>query len=131
MLIGYARTSTVDQAAGYAAQIEALERAGCEKVFREQVSAVARQRPELEAAMEFAREGDVLIVTKLDRLARSVAQLVEITKALEAILAKTRDAILAARASGLSIRETARSAGVSVGKAHGVIKEAEAADANN
>ncbi len=84
MDVGYARTSTVDQIAGFEAQIVALEKAECEKVFREQVSAVARHRPELEAAMEFCREGDVLVVTKLDRLARSVAHMVEITKSLEA-----------------------------------------------
>ena len=84
MFVGYARTSTVDQVAGFEAQIAALDQAGCEKVFREQVSAVARLRPELEAAMDFAREGDTLTVTKLDRLARSVAHLCEITKALEA-----------------------------------------------
>ena len=58
--------------------------AGCEKVFREQVSAVSREREELEAAIEFAREGDVLVVTKLDRLARSVPHLCEIGSRLEA-----------------------------------------------
>ena len=78
MLIGYARTSTVDQVAGYEAQVVALEKAGAEKLFKEQVSAVARHRPELEAALDFIREGDTLVVVKLDRLARSVAHLVEI-----------------------------------------------------
>ena len=83
MIVGYARVSTVDQVAGFDAQIEALEGAGCEKIFREKVSAVARHRPELEAALDFVREGDTLTVTKLDRLARSTAHLVEITDALE------------------------------------------------
>ncbi len=84
MQVGYARTSTVDQVAGYEAQVVALEKAGAEKLFKEQVSAVARHRPELEAAVDFCREGDLMVVTKLDRLARSVAHLVEVTKALDA-----------------------------------------------
>jgi DNA invertase Pin-like site-specific DNA recombinase len=57
---------------------------GCEKVFREQVSAVSPEREQLEAALEYAREGDVLVVTKLDRLARSVPHLCEIGKHLDA-----------------------------------------------
>lgn len=84
MNIGYARTSTVEQEAGYEAQVRQLKAAGCTKVFSEQVSAVADQRPQLEAALEFAREGDCLTVTKLDRLARSVAHLVQIGERLEA-----------------------------------------------
>ncbi|WP_171212872.1 recombinase family protein [Ruegeria sp. HKCCA5426] len=79
MLIGYARTSTVDQKAGLNAQIQELTEAGCEKVFEEQVSSVdvkARQR--LADALEFIREGDTLVVTRLDRLARSVPHLLEI-----------------------------------------------------
>jgi DNA invertase Pin-like site-specific DNA recombinase len=83
MLVGYARSSTVDQAAGHEAQLHALQREGCEKVFAEQVSSVGR-REQLEAALDFVREGDTLIVTKLDRLARSVGHLVEITARLEA-----------------------------------------------
>ncbi|BCG98792.1 integrase [Mesorhizobium sp. 131-2-5] len=74
MLIGYARTSTFDQAAGLDAQLRELKRLGCEKIFVEQVSAVG-PRAALDATIEFAREGDVLIVTKLDRLARSVKHL--------------------------------------------------------
>ena len=69
MQVGYARASTIDQEAGYQAQIKALNAAGCEKVFAEQVSSVAK-REQLEAALEYVREGDVFIVTKLDRLAR-------------------------------------------------------------
>src|SRR5258707_1107160 len=77
MIIGYARTSTVDQQAGFDAQVVDLTAAGCEKVFKEQVSSVAR-RAQLEAATDFAREGDTLAVTKLARLARSVEPLMKI-----------------------------------------------------
>ena len=77
MLIGYARTSTLDQTAGFEAQLGELTQAGCEKVFREQVSSVA-PRAQLEAALEYIREGDVLVVCKLDRLARSTQHLLEI-----------------------------------------------------
>jgi DNA invertase Pin-like site-specific DNA recombinase len=64
MQIGYARSSTIDQEAGYQAQIKALKGAGCEKIFSEKVSSIA-QRTELEAALDYAREGDALVVTKL------------------------------------------------------------------
>src|SRR5215469_7201567 len=77
MLIGYARTSTLDQTAGFEAQLTELALAGCEKVFREQVSSVA-PRAQLEAALEFIREGDLLVVCKLDRLARSTQHLLDI-----------------------------------------------------
>jgi DNA invertase Pin-like site-specific DNA recombinase len=82
MKIGYARTSTTEQVAGFEAQERELLAAGCDKLFAEQVSSVAR-RDELEAALDFAREGDVLVVTKLDRLARSMADLVGIVQRLE------------------------------------------------
>ena len=77
MLIGYARTSTFDQAAGFEAQLVELKQAGCEKLFSEQVSSVA-PRAQLEAALEYIRERDVLVVCKLDRLARSTQHLLEI-----------------------------------------------------
>lgn len=83
MKIGYARTSTTEQHAGLEAQLRDLNAAGIEKLFSEQVSSVAK-RDQLEAALDFAREGDVLVVTKLDRLARSVADLVKITERLKA-----------------------------------------------
>jgi DNA invertase Pin-like site-specific DNA recombinase len=83
MQIGYARSSTVDQQAGYEAQIRALKAAGCDKIFAEKVSSVG-QRAELEAALDYARAGDALVVTKLDRLARSVAHLVSIGERLDA-----------------------------------------------
>jgi DNA invertase Pin-like site-specific DNA recombinase len=81
MMVGYARTSTVDQVAGLEAQVRDLKAAGAEKVFSERLSSVAK-REQLEQALEFCRDGDVLIVTKLDRLARSMADLVAITSRL-------------------------------------------------
>ncbi len=85
MIIGYARTSTLDQKAGLEAQLRDLANAGCEKTFSEQVSSVDKDaRKALDAAIEFTREGDVLVVTKLDRLARSVSHLIKITDALAA-----------------------------------------------
>lgn len=84
-IIGYARTSTTDQKAGLEAQLRDLAKAGCEEIFKEEVSSVdMASRGEFEAALRYARKGDVLVVTKLDRLARSVKHLVEITAALEA-----------------------------------------------
>lgn len=82
MIIGYARTSTVDQVAGFESQLHELEAAQCKKIFQEQVSSVTT-RDQLNATLEFAREGDVLVVTKLDRLARSVADLMRIIQKLE------------------------------------------------
>lgn len=82
MLIGYARTSTIEQVAGLEAQIRALEEAGTEKLFTEQVSSVAK-RDQLIQALDFVREGDVLIATRLDRLARSAAHLQQIVETLE------------------------------------------------
>jgi DNA invertase Pin-like site-specific DNA recombinase len=82
MIIGYARTSTTEQIAGLEAQLKALEAAQCQKIYQEQVSSVA-VRAQLEAALEFAREGDILVATKLDRLARSVADLMTIIQTLK------------------------------------------------
>jgi len=64
MIIGYGRTSTIEQVAGLEAQIRDLKAAGAEKLFRENVSSVA-PRKQLEAAIEFAREGDTLLSRKL------------------------------------------------------------------
>jgi DNA invertase Pin-like site-specific DNA recombinase len=75
MLIGYARVSTVDQT--LALQRDALTEAGCTKIFTEQMSGAVTDRPGLHDALEFARSGDTLIVWKLDRLARSMKQLIE------------------------------------------------------
>ena len=83
MIVGYARTSTLEQAAGLEAQVRDLTALGVEKIFQEQVSSVAT-RKQLEAALDFVRQGDTLVVTKLDRLARSVVHLGKIVEALEA-----------------------------------------------
>jgi DNA invertase Pin-like site-specific DNA recombinase len=83
MLVGYARTSTIEQEAGLDAQARDLDDAGCERSFAERVSSIGR-RAELEAAIAFMRKGDVLVVTKPDRLARSVADLLGIVARLEA-----------------------------------------------
>lgn len=82
MLIGYVRTSTLEQKAGFDAQIRELQQLGCEKIFKEQVSSIAK-RDQLDQALEFVREGDTFCVTKLDRLARSTQHLIEITSTLE------------------------------------------------
>lgn len=81
--VGYARTSTTDQKAGLEAQLRDLRAAGCAKLFHEELSAVATKRPQLDRALEYVREGDTLIVTKPDRLARSTADLLQIAKDLE------------------------------------------------
>lgn len=77
MQIGYARTSTAEQHAGLEAQERDLRAAGCERVYREQVSSVA-SRAQLQAALSYAREGDVVAVTKPDRLARNTGELLSI-----------------------------------------------------
>lgn len=82
MLIGYARTSTLEQEAGLEAQVRDLKALGCEKVFQEQTSSVG-PRKALNDALEFTREGDTLVVTKLDRLARSVQHLWDIVGQLQ------------------------------------------------
>ena len=82
MRIGYARTSNIEQVAGLEAQERDLKAASVEKIFREQVSSVA-PRLQLEAMIDFAREGDTVTVTKLDRLARSVRDLMAIVDRLK------------------------------------------------
>lgn len=83
MILGYARTSTVEQEAGLEAQHRDLTAAGVEKVFAEQVSSISA-RAQLELALDYLRDGDVLTVTKLDRLARSIGDLCAIIKQIEA-----------------------------------------------
>jgi DNA invertase Pin-like site-specific DNA recombinase len=73
MLVGYARVSTDLQITD--GQIDALNAAGCERVFEESMSGTRADRPQLAAALAFAREGYVLVVARLDRLARSMRQL--------------------------------------------------------
>ena len=84
MFIGYARTSTTQQKYSLEAQIESLNAAGCEKIFSEQVSAVSSDRDEFEAALEFVREGDTLVVSSLSRFARSIRDLTQQLDRLEA-----------------------------------------------
>ena len=81
MLMGIARTSTLEQKAGLEAQLRELKAYGCEKIYQEQVSSVA-EREQLNAALSSLRSGDKLVVTKLDRLARSVKHLGEIVEAI-------------------------------------------------
>lgn len=83
-VVGYARTSSTDQQAGLEAQVAELEAIGCAKVFREHVSSVDAQRPQLKAALDWVRDGDTFIVTRPDRLARSVADLLRIVEDLKA-----------------------------------------------
>jgi DNA invertase Pin-like site-specific DNA recombinase len=82
MIVGYARTSTVDQQAGLEAQLRELKAAGAEKVFQEQISSAAH-RSQLKQCLDFVRDGDTLVVTKPDRLARSTAELLKIIDWLE------------------------------------------------
>jgi DNA invertase Pin-like site-specific DNA recombinase len=81
MLVGYARVSTLDQ--NPALQISALKGAGCERIFTEKSSGAQRERPELKAALDYIRAGDTLVVWKLDRLARSMRQLIETVEDLQ------------------------------------------------
>jgi predicted site-specific integrase-resolvase len=98
MVVGYARTSTIDQHAGIEAQNRDLVAAGCEKVFCEQVSSVA-ERVQLKTCLSFLREGDALVVSKPDRLARSTGDLL----AIEADLTK-RGIGLVVQSMGLKLR---------------------------
>lgn len=76
MLVGYARVSTTEQSLG--AQIDALTAAGCERIFSESVTGSRLNRSELRRMREFVREGDVVVVWKLDRIARSLPHLITI-----------------------------------------------------
>ncbi|MEA1053837.1 recombinase family protein, partial [Lamprobacter modestohalophilus] len=80
MQIGYARVSTKDQNVDL--QIDALRKAGCEKVFREVVSGARAERPVFDSLLRELRSGDVLVIWKLDRLGRSLRQLVELAGTL-------------------------------------------------
>jgi DNA invertase Pin-like site-specific DNA recombinase len=82
MIVGYAHISTIDQVAGFEAQLKELAAAGCQKTYQEQVSSVA-ERKQLHAAIEYVRDGDIFVVSKLDRLARSVSNLMTILDSLE------------------------------------------------
>jgi DNA invertase Pin-like site-specific DNA recombinase len=82
MKLGYARVSTEDQTLQL--QRPRLSAAGCEKVFEEKISGAARHRPELAKLLDEVRQGDVLVITRLDRLARSTAELLGIAERLRA-----------------------------------------------
>lgn len=82
MRIGYARVSTEDQ--NLELQHQALEKAGCERIFIDKVSGARAKRPGLDEALSHLRKGDVLVVWKLDRLGRSVRSLIEMVEKLEA-----------------------------------------------
>jgi DNA invertase Pin-like site-specific DNA recombinase len=81
MNIGYARVSTEDQHLD--TQLQVLNLAGCKKLFQEKLSGRTRHRPELQRLLEQLRKGDTVIVTKLDRLARSTRDLLEITETIK------------------------------------------------
>lgn len=81
MLIGYARVSTHDQ--NLELQRDALNKAGCQKIFEDKISGTRADRPGLDNAMEMLRDGDTLVVWKLDRLGRSVKQLVNLVGELQ------------------------------------------------
>ncbi|MFV1527555.1 recombinase family protein [Phaeobacter sp. JH20_10] len=80
MIIGYARVSTDDQSLD--SQTDALSAAGAERVFADKISGSKRARPELDRLLEQLRDGDVVTVTKYDRLARSLKDLLEIVEAI-------------------------------------------------
>ena len=75
MLIGYARVSRDKQET--ALQLDALDKAGCQRVYVEKLSGASPERPELERCLDTLREGDTLIVWHLDRLGRSIKDLIE------------------------------------------------------
>lgn len=81
MNIGYARVSTAEQ--NLTLQTDALEAAGCERVFVETASGAQRDRPKLQRTLDFMRPGDTLVVWKLDRLARSMRQLIDTVELLQ------------------------------------------------
>ena len=81
MKVGYARVSTRDQQANL--QTDALTEAGCETIYEEAASGAQRDRPKLAEALAYLRDGDTLVVWKMDRLARSLRQLIETVELLE------------------------------------------------
>ncbi|MVM33722.1 resolvase [Spirosoma sp. HMF4905] len=81
MKIGYARVSTQDQ--NLSLQLDALKASGCEKIFQEKASGAKVERTELQKLLEHVREGDTVVIWKLDRLGRSLPHLVELVSTLE------------------------------------------------
>lgn len=82
MIIGYARVSTEDQ--NLDGQLDALKAAGAERIFADRITGTARSRPELDRLLDQLRQGDVITVTKYDRLARSLRDLLDIVDAIQA-----------------------------------------------
>jgi DNA invertase Pin-like site-specific DNA recombinase len=82
MIIGYARVSTEDQ--NLDGQLDALKAAGAEKIFADKITGTARSRPELDRLLDQLRQGDVITVTKYDRLARSLRDLLDIVDTIQA-----------------------------------------------
>ncbi|MBD2700172.1 recombinase family protein [Spirosoma sp. BT702] len=82
MNIGYARVSTQDQ--NLSLQLDALKSAGCDKIYQEKASGAKADRPELTRLLEHVREGDTIVIWKLDRLGRSLPNLVELVTSLQA-----------------------------------------------
>lgn len=80
MLIGYARISTIEQ--NLDLQLDALAKAGCDRIFQDMASGAKGIRKGLSEALEYARESDTLVVWRLDRLGRSLAQLIDFMKGL-------------------------------------------------
>lgn len=86
MKIGYARVSTEDQR--LETQLAALRKAGCKKIFQEKISGMRRERPEFDKMMDHLRPGDVVVVWKLDRIARSTRHLLDMMETIRASGAK-------------------------------------------
>ena len=81
MKIGYARVSTKDQNLNL--QLDDLERAGCEKIFQEKITGATKERPQLQKMIEQVREGDVVYIWKLDRLGRSLKDLITLVNEIK------------------------------------------------
>lgn len=81
MNIGYARVSTQDQ--DLSLQIDALNGAGCKKIYKEKITGSKKERPQLNELLEQLREGDVIVIWKLDRLARSLKDLVSLVNEIQ------------------------------------------------
>src|SRR3954451_8980344 len=92
MLLGYARVSKSDDTQDTAAQVSALKSAGCKRVFEDKASGGRWDRPELHRLLDQLRAGDTLVVWKLDRLSRSLKDLLHILERVEAVGARFLEA---------------------------------------
>ena len=100
MLLGYARVSKSDDSQDTAAQVSALKSAGCKRVFEDKASGGRWDRPELHRLLDQLRAGDTLVVWKLDRLSRSLKDLLHILEKVEAVGARFRSLTEAIDTSG-------------------------------